>query len=833
MSKFEQKYAPSLDAQAPDIDSVGLERVIKVYPYALPNAEKSRAFIQGNSITIAAITQNVLEKSSLISEITPKDEEVFYFEAVPDVVINTILDDETTTSTYGKHLIEEPQFSMFSNFFPETLEDKIQLGANSNVEIFPMVFTIGAPYDRDKYEAGKQHIYISTNIVEALADATSGNYINYLRDKKGAYSFDMINLTNIEQQYTDVEILFDEDPDFNLNPTIFSDNNVSGITIGFERNTLIGGIKGKGRVVEQVGGLREVNSEDIDFYIDNKDAHLFPIKMSPISTQDKLTMNIDWFDYDKTLPYFAADYFKTPQKLDFTPSGGTPFISHPEDIKLIEDMLLYSYMFASEFADVPVLLSTNVGDAGKLDPRWGVGEDAVSVAKLSGKDPMKVVDGLWEKHIRRYPDFISDKTRVQPVSAIINSLSRFITSSHSIGGGQNAFAWAYLPWFLHPVNGIVVKTATRTATQDNPVTSMIVLDKDQSKFQTKSLFYSTKFSNKIPYSPEINLPLPEKAYLSNLIQVQTDNKITLPELPYILTPVNKSSVVGSIATNSSSELQNVLWGQQVNPIAYKKILMDTPKTDNVIPAGTHFTHTLNHSPYGKLGTLAEANAELARLFPDATIDSEPTLTTQHLPYAETVNQINNSVHEWNPENQTKWPLNTVASVDAINDTLVFKSDKEIIDILWTVMGWNKKGWLKDDVKLLDKPTYDINYSGGVQVTLNGKFQVEVPYTIYSPAGLITTKATGGSVDYELRETIYDKTNWTRMLDKTDHLSIFQFPTIYHDVINVGNPIKLLEELTIQYVWGDSMILELGNRTIIIPLFAKDDETITTQKIIFT
>ncbi len=280
----EIQYSQNFDQAAPIIQDFVPERMIKVFPYELVAADKSKAFMEQNGVSIAAISQLELDTADEVLEQEADGSK--YFQMFAAITSSGKLDLSTQTSVYGQELKEEDEFTGLSNYFYEGELSDIQLGGG---RLLPAVFTIGIPFDKDKFEAGEQAMFIASSIVEAQEG--QAQFANEEINPEGLYEYSLINMTAIEAQFTNSRIFFSKvlgdhllTSEKKLLPkTKLADGSeVPGISIELKTDSLISRIDGKGTV------------ENIDSDIDLKvTEELTVLKATPIDIQDKLTMFMD------------------------------------------------------------------------------------------------------------------------------------------------------------------------------------------------------------------------------------------------------------------------------------------------------------------------------------------------------------------------------------------------------------------------------------------------------------------------------------------------------------------------------------------------------------
>lgn len=255
------------------------ENMIKVYPYQLVDANKSKAFMEDGAVSLAAISQTPLDKSNLLKD----DNGAYYFEMYMAITANTVLD-ISSTSTEGQELKEEQTFQGVANYFVENQNEKLQMG---DFKFLPFIFSIGKPFNESEYEQEKLPVFIASSIIEAKpAFSQAGVDI----DPQGEFLINFVNITNVESSFKTSRVLFyGKDKDLDLS---------NGIKISVENTSLLNRITAKGLIGN--------STTDVDFTIND---NLIPLKSTPVGTDSKLTMFMDWFDYDMAMPEFIARQF--------------------------------------------------------------------------------------------------------------------------------------------------------------------------------------------------------------------------------------------------------------------------------------------------------------------------------------------------------------------------------------------------------------------------------------------------------------------------------------------------------------------------------------------
>lgn len=802
------------DAESFVIEDIMPEGISRVYPYELPNTKESKALLQGNSVSIVYATQDELDKEYLEDDSNGD----YYFDALLDVSNIETLDITSSTSTFGKELLTERVVSGFSNYFFKSERDNLTLlGENFTSSIF----TINEPLDIERHKNGKQAVFIMTPFTEAKSPITDSI------DERGNYSFSGVNITAMEQSYENSRIIFTQNKNFNRQVTSFDGG--KGISLGMENHMLVSSIKAKGSTTEYANGVN-LGSEygDIDLISKEKWA---PFKMTPSSTNDKLTMYADWFDYDFILPFIYIEKFKAGATLSTT-------ITNSDDLKMVEDMIAVSAGYASSWDTAPVL--TTGTETGKIDPKFRVGHSGIKVSVIAGKDPIKVIDGIYENHIRKFPTFETDITRYQPAKAILNALSRFIYSSYAIGKGQNSFNQAYLPWYLEPfpTTPISFDKKISIANPDKGSTGTVdtyVLD-DGVKFQGKTLYFHDKFSDSIPIKGQPDLILPSNVNMSNQKLVQTDRKLTLPEVPEIIGAMNKLPLPGDIDTRSSNDLSYIWYLPIQDQTKFEEFMLNTLTTHSSVAPGTDVRVQLPIGVDGKKWTQQEANQ--AVLLKQPGILKTPTIITSIK--SKNYQVIFRTESNIGVSSRILFKIlidGAKIHEQEIRQTLgagwIFPSENEIKSIITAWLIANKK--YEDEASII----YD-NYKAPIWDTSNGDHNHDVQWLLlishseFTPAVVTTTSTAIATYSFQGREVLFDKQEWGIFLAKFGIIprgfNRYTFDTLSSYTIDH------IDELIIQSVWGNEIEIFFGTgptEFIKIPIFNKDNETITVQRIIFS
>lgn len=794
MATLDIKESRELQGQATTADNIMAENFTRVYPYKMINANHVNEFLKPNTVSIVSISNR--NSWDFNGELYEDEKGHAFLNLVASVDINGMLISSTTTSTDKKDYKEIKQFTGITNMWDDSLSD------------VPCVFFINEPYNRAKFESGEQIAYLAPSVIKSAPEVFDELNVMVGEETINNWSeVTFIDLNSFEEQYNNAKVIFTLNTMFSENVSSFDGN--KGISLGIENHTLIHSIKAKGTITEVDASGNELYSEygDIDLFSKEKWA---PFKMTPTSTREKLTMYADWFDYDSVMPFVNIEKFKQGGSLAVV-------INNPDDLKMVEDMIALSAGYASNWDSAPVI--TSGSETGKIKPDFRVGHAGIKVSVIAGKDPIKVIDGIYENHLRKHPAFETDISRVQPVKEILNALSRYIYSSYSIGKGQNSFNMAYLPWYLEP-HATTPITFGKEISIPNPdkgeigTVKTFVID-DGVKFQAKTLYFHDKFSDDIPSKGKADLLLPTKLNISNQKLLQTDRKLTLPELPDNIVPINKLPLPGDINTKSENDLRYLFYLPIQDQTTFEEFMLNKLTQHSSAAVGTEITVQLPRGVDGKVWTQAEANQAVLNKQPGTLKTppqiSNPTTTTS-------LKMTNVGSDTYTAKYYIEFLGQKVYIGDGARASNVAKmSGQKIID------GLNK---------IVEDPASISGIDPIHQYGL-GNINFQISHSEFTPAVVTTTSQTVSTYSFQGREVMFDKMQWQRFLNKFNILpngfNRYSFDT-YNDY-----KIKKIEELTIQSVWGNEIEIMFGTGRydyIKIPLFNKDDETIATQRVLF-
>lgn len=836
MAELDIRESQKVQGTSTTADNVMEGNFTRVYPYRMVNADKEKAFIKPNAVSIITISNNESEFDEKDTKLFTDENGNVYFNLVATVDVDGGLFSTTSTSTLDQQYKEIPQFTGITNMWEETNAEK------------PAVFFINKPYDKDEFESGKQIAYIAPSLQFSAPEVY--DELNVMVDEETMHKWaeiSFIDIATLEDQYTNSKIMLVENL---LNNNTIDDgtgNKVSGIEVEFESHSLINFIKAKGTTTAADGTKIKDN---IDFNINQT---LMPIKATPVSTNQNLSVYMDWFDYDVSLPLFAAKKFieangDTLESLKTITVGGKTFIGDDE-VNLISDAIAYSYAFATKFVDFPRYTADEIKALGSTSAKPGdfKGEYTIGIAKqhsvvsIAGTDPQKIIDGLYETYIRKHPNK-EDSMEYRVIKELTAALSRYIYSMYAVGNGENSFNQILLPWYLVPAEGIVL-----TEVNKNFVLSSTI------KFKLQSEYFDVSSKN---------LTNKSNVDISEIRMIQTDRKLTLPQIDDVITEINKIPLPGDINTKSSNDLRYVFYSPIESSVEIDKVFLNNPTvtTNNQNSVKTIET---GWTQYGEeLGSQANKEQMIKDYMQTAYTGNTYTIKTFGIEKNElsntptSVSSLIKKAHtyqEWKSEKPYEFSLLDPAFLAKHNIT---QTDVEA--------EWNANGrevtntspdWLKDGAKEavakaigLDVNTFEITSYGTTGLLEFSGGHDHWVIGVYSGYGTNNS----GDITVALKRfkltDVKVEVSGTSVTINTDRDVIFdreKWKNFFYNFLNINrvtNSIKLIskyptvdtriDELIIGQIFGEYVLVHIGSQTIRVPLIHESDETIGIEKILF-
>lgn len=542
------------------------ESLLKIYPYRAIYGSREDSFIGTNTTTIARIAQYGVNDFVNLKE---DDNGKKYFEIFSVVDNETKLAISSGTSTIHQEIRKLKTFTAITNDYFDTEDDK------------PDFFTIGEPFDEIKYNNGEQFIYYGTSFSPTLPEVEvelidQGFDID---DNDRISQLILQDVSALEEQFTKSRLLFTE----NSLPL----DNITNIKLRVLPNMMLDTVKVKG-ISTDPNSAKELI--DIDFKSTSKNLSWFNIV--PIGTKDKLTISPTWFDENITLDKPVIETILTYDSMkwiDFVAQ-----YSIPDSLKeLVLDMMLYNYEFQNSFAQVPRT------DAGALAVDYLIGTKKAYVSAIANGNPVQAIDGLYRKWRKLNPTLVGGE-KEQLVKAFINAISSEMTTSLATANGENDFNQNTLPWTL--------KLSKALDIDKTSVDKWIQLQ--DFEFKVSESAYFKKDNNTFKPLDEIDL--------SEVKFIESERKITLPELPYTIDEIDKMSLPGEISTSSAKDLKYML----KLPLESDEIDLlysgttGQPGLKTLTLSGTSLSEKINAYTTTDAKTLIEK--QILKVYPDAT-----------------------------------------------------------------------------------------------------------------------------------------------------------------------------------------------------------------------
>lgn len=515
-----------MNASSVIIDDIAPELMVRVYPYRLPNTNSSEEFIGPNATSIVSYDQIGFKEDGMKRD----DDGNIYFEVLPSFTTLTTLNSGAGTSQIHKELLEIDSFKFLSNFFPKGKKEAlINLNNAAVVSAYPLMFSMGRPFNEEDFNSNKLPVYMASNYVSAQ---DSDMALNIEEDTYGLYEVTLINLTSILESVQNSSV-------------IFSDGNTSqfkSVSIKIESKSLFGGLDGK------VQALNGKGYDDISF----KETKAMPIiNAAPVAINNRVEMMFNWFDTKMVLPLHIMYKFKSAAPLaDLFKENGSWLTDGETMHQLLLDMITLSKLYVDDFSDINDLdkltdaTNSNYGaikvnvKLGNKTPPAGYGVPNKIMGMLVGKDPSQVVNSLYETYLNSHP--YADKNTLAIFKAVVVALSRYILCDNlALGGGLNDFNSIYLPWRLKFSNPIAITREENSGTSYYSINTepQVIFD---------SHWYTIAADKIVPVKFD-NL------YKTHLIK--SERNISQPIIPNILRELSIPSNPANVNINSDNELK--------------------------------------------------------------------------------------------------------------------------------------------------------------------------------------------------------------------------------------------------------------------------------------
>ena len=418
----------------------------------------------------------------------------------------------------------------------------------------------------------------------------------------------------------------------------------------------------------------------------------------------------------------------------------------------------------------------------------------------------------------------------------------------------------------------------------------------QLKYVARSIYFTKNFNmangtqvNRITENPSDNLIIPQNVNLSNEVIIQTDRKLTLPVIPYQLQALDKLPLPGDINTQSSVDLMyNWFLPVTSDEKAQKLYLNDLHPTSG---SGTE-THTesftIGNTAYGTLWNGNDIDRWLREHYPGANVIVRPTATTENGPthnigaglFRSTQDSHYVSFFELK-SNGRKLPTivvrkqgisyirpnpeyATLVFAKPSSDTLSWHERFQLTEKGIAYLFFNNLPEGKNHNVILNNALYQDMYWNGSNcaiyaddddidctpdggdesfsstITYHNSLSYALQYSTFSQGTVQwDTEHITSSFGFDDRKVIFDKMEWKDFLFKFG-ISSAQKVSIdmkindgKTDIKPDGWEIAWIDEVILKFLWISEFKFIVGGKIFNIPVLNKTDETMTTQKIIFT
>lgn len=519
-----------------DVNNINLEdyvndELIKIYPYTTVNDSKFVALADARTTTIVRIWQGESAFSHLESEDVNGKKVKF-------LKILTAVDNRTETrvgqgiNAWKKNARNIKDFTAITNDLIEAEGDKI------------IFYTIGEPFNEEKYKKGDQKIYYGSDFIKTLPEVEEEFVNEYQIESTGRVSqVTLMDISTLTDNYELSTIYFTE--------KIISTNNLVNMKIKVMPEMVIGNVRGKGTL------LSGDEEEFIDIDFEAAADHLNWFNMTPIGVKDKLTVITPWLDENVTMNKIEAEHILNNNNNNMKLSEFALQFSISDSLKnLVLDIVLFSYMYANSFAEIPRT------PTGSLAPLYRLGTGQAYVAGIANVNPLQVIDGLYRTWRKIHPTEVGSDGEIK-VKGFINALSSFVQTSLATAKGENDFNNNILPWrvVLSKELKLTNKESGNSNSSNDDInqrTGWFVLDDFEFKLDFKPNGTNPYFKihdGLINGQAKKVIGSLSNISLSEEKLIESERKITMPELPEIIQEIDKLSNPGDISTTSNKDLK--------------------------------------------------------------------------------------------------------------------------------------------------------------------------------------------------------------------------------------------------------------------------------------
>ncbi len=311
--------------------------------------------------------------------------------------------------------------------------------------------------------------------------------------------------------------------------------------------------------------------------------------------------------------------------------------------------------------------------------------------------------------------------------------------------------------------------------------------------------------------------LPENLDLSNKKMVQTDRKITLPDLPPTISAIDKLPLPGDISTSSSKDLKHMFYLPISDQTLLEKMFLNKDEVTTQLKPGDIVDVQLPRTATGTVWNQQKANEAILKLYPNGKIIAVPIIKN-------VIFKDKRDFHASKDDEEVFFNYST----GPLGERFVrVKSEEEIIKSIQKKWGYKDKNTIKITKNTLDT-TGDLPFLPGHST---GQIEWEVSHSEFSKAKVEIVSSIGKdqTFSYENRQLVFDKQTWRSFLNRFGIIN--QEYVTYNLLESEDFQIDELDEIIIYYVWGnDCKLVSHGSSEYDVKLKNSEDETITKQVI---
>lgn len=334
--------------------------------------------------------------------------------------------------------------------------------------------------------------------------------------------------------------------------------NVPGFTVGITPQTLISTVNATG--VENIDPTVSYDTGDLlDLSLESVN-NLIPLKVTVIDDQDRVELDMSWFDPNLVPPMwlmksFIAGHGALWELLALTPDDltKTPL---SDDIKndtlLLYDLILITFLYQSKFRNVPTVLNTDtVSDKIKLGTlfghRAGFEMTALSIQSATATAINTGLVNEWQTNNK----LKDTDLRTIRMKGAIAMLSKYIACDYAINGGANAFVAAALPYYIE----LTINPAINVDNADPNKPRITLIAADSNNLHK----YTAAFASAYIQNAGTSITGISHNNLSQTHVIQANARHILPKLPSSLSKQPLVTLGGGIKSDDVNSLSYVVY----------------------------------------------------------------------------------------------------------------------------------------------------------------------------------------------------------------------------------------------------------------------------------